>query len=92
MSIFLGDPDISVGYYIWKSMIPALLGNIVGGGLMVATMYWYLNLTGEPPVIVDGVGYDDTERLVGREAETDNHTGSESSHGGEKKSGLEDMV
>lgn len=42
MSIFLGDPKISVGYYIWKSMIPALLGNIVGGGLMVGVMYWYL--------------------------------------------------
>jgi formate/nitrite transporter FocA (FNT family) len=42
MSIFLGDPQISVGYYIWKSMIPALLGNIVGGGLMVGVMYWYL--------------------------------------------------
>lgn len=57
MSIFLGDPQISTGLYIWKSMIPALLGNIVGGCLMVATMYWYLNLTGEPPVLVDGVGF-----------------------------------
>lgn len=42
MSIYLGDPNISVGFYIWKSMIPALLGNIVGGGLMVGVMYWYL--------------------------------------------------
>ena len=42
ISIFLGDPQISVGYYIWKSMIPSLLGNIVGGGLMVGVMYWYL--------------------------------------------------
>jgi len=67
MSIFLGDPDISTGYYIWKSMIPALLGNIVGGVLMVGTMYWYLNLTGSGPVLIDGVGYQgETVGLMGR--------------------------
>ena len=31
MSIFLGSPTISVGYYIWKSMIPALIGNVSFG-------------------------------------------------------------
>lgn len=46
LAIFLGDSKISVGYYIWKSMIPAGLGNIVGGGLFVAGMYWYLYLAG----------------------------------------------
>lgn len=42
MAIFLGSPTITVGYYIWKSMIPALLGNIVGGGVFVAAVHWYL--------------------------------------------------
>lgn len=42
MAIFLGSPTISIGYYIWKSMIPALLGNILGGGLFVAVIHWYL--------------------------------------------------
>lgn len=37
---------MTVGYYIWKSMIPAALGNIVGGGLFVGVMYWYLFLAG----------------------------------------------
>lgn len=41
-AIFLGSPDITTGYYIWKSMIPSLLGNIVGGGLFVGVVYWYL--------------------------------------------------
>lgn len=46
-AIFQGAPGISVGYYIWKSMIPALIGNIIGGGLFVGVMYWYLvRLTG----------------------------------------------
>lgn len=26
MAIFLGHPTITVGFYIWKSMIPAALG------------------------------------------------------------------
>lgn len=46
IAIFNGHPDIGVGLYIWKSMIPAALGNIVGGGLFVGAMYWYLYLTG----------------------------------------------
>ncbi|KAF2673237.1 Formate/nitrite transporter, partial [Microthyrium microscopicum] len=46
LGIWVGAP-ISVGYYIWKSMIPALLGNIVGGGLFVGTAYWYLYICGE---------------------------------------------
>jgi formate/nitrite transporter FocA (FNT family) len=41
-AIFLGSPDSTVGYYIWKSMIPALIGNIVGGGPLVGVVYWYL--------------------------------------------------
>ena len=45
-AIFYGHPDFGVGMYIWKSMIPTALGNIVGGGFFVATLYWYLYLTG----------------------------------------------
>ena len=47
VAIFYGHPDIGVGLYIWKSMIPAALGNVVGGGLFVGGIYWYLYLTGE---------------------------------------------
>lgn len=42
LAIFLGSEEITVGYYIWKSMIPALIGNIFGGGLFVGVVYWYL--------------------------------------------------
>jgi hypothetical protein len=45
LGIFSGAPQLSVGLYIWKSMIPAGLGNIVGGGLFVGVLYWYLYLT-----------------------------------------------
>ena len=48
LAIFLGAPKpLTVGYYIWKSMIPSLLGNIVGGGLFTGVVYWYLFLAGE---------------------------------------------
>lgn len=42
IGIYCGAPGITVGYYIWKSMIPALLGNAVGGSLFVSLVYWYL--------------------------------------------------
>ena len=53
IAIWNGHPQISVGYYIWKSMIPTTIGNILGGGIFVGTAYWYLYLTGEGDVEVD---------------------------------------
>jgi hypothetical protein len=53
-------PGLTVGLYIWKGIIPAGLGNIVGGGLFVACIFWYLYLHGQPPVIIDGKAYDDS--------------------------------
>ncbi|QIW97571.1 hypothetical protein AMS68_003089 [Peltaster fructicola] len=52
LGIWCGAP-FSVGYYIWKSLIPTLLGNIVGGGFFVGVAYWYLYLTGEDDVEID---------------------------------------
>ena len=60
LGIFLGA-DITVGTYIWKSMIASTLGNIVGGGLFVGTAYWYLYLTGEAAVSISfNIGAEDT--------------------------------
>lgn len=47
VAIFYGHPDIGVGLYIWKSMIPSAIGNIIGGGVFVGGIYWYLYLTGD---------------------------------------------
>ncbi|KAK0120466.1 hypothetical protein ONS96_010680 [Cadophora gregata f. sp. sojae] len=48
LALFLGAPKpLTIGYYIWKSMLPALLGNIIGGGLFCGAVYWYLFLEGE---------------------------------------------
>ena len=51
IGIWNGAP-FGVGYYIWKSLIPTTLGNMVGGGLFVGAIYWYLYLTGEGSVDV----------------------------------------
>lgn len=53
IGIWNGSPKISVGYYIWKSLIPSVIGNIIGGGFFVGTAYWYLYLTGEGSVAID---------------------------------------
>jgi hypothetical protein len=55
LAIFLGAPaPLTVKYYIWKSMIPSLIGNIIGGGVFTGVLYWYLYLAGtEVPIHFD---------------------------------------
>jgi formate/nitrite transporter len=43
MGMILGA-NLSVGRYIWNVLIPVTLGNIIGGGLFVGVIYWYLYL------------------------------------------------
>jgi len=42
IAIFVGTPGLSVGHYIAHSLIPSLIGNIIGGGLMMGVVFWYL--------------------------------------------------
>ncbi|KAF9775975.1 hypothetical protein IL306_005883 [Fusarium sp. DS 682] len=56
LAIWLNTPDLTVGLYIWKGMIPATIGNIIGGGMFVGVYYWYMYLN-DGPVKVDGVEY-----------------------------------
>ncbi|KAJ5974701.1 hypothetical protein N7481_011911 [Penicillium waksmanii] len=44
LGIWEGTPDLSVGLYIWKGIIPTVIGNILGGGLFCGTYYWYIYL------------------------------------------------
>jgi formate/nitrite transporter FocA (FNT family) len=57
MGIWQGAPDISVGLYIWKGIIPAGVGNIIGGAVFVGAYYWYQYLLGQELVVIDGVPY-----------------------------------
>jgi len=60
LAIFVGAPEpLTVRYYIWKSMIPSGLGNIVGGGLFTGVLYWYLFLHDqEVPIHFDNLPID----------------------------------
>jgi formate/nitrite transporter FocA (FNT family) len=58
MGIWQGAPGITVGLYIWKGIIPALIGNIIGGGIFVGSLYWYLHLSSEENIAIDGVHFD----------------------------------
>lgn len=60
MAIFLGSPDITVAFYIWKSLIPTLLGNWIGGGIFVGVVYWYIYLYDEAPATFDTTAKIDT--------------------------------
>ena len=53
IAIWNSHPVINVSFYIWKSLIPTTLGNIIGGGLFVGAAYWYLYLTGTGAVEID---------------------------------------
>lgn len=55
IGIWNGAP-FGVGYYIWKSTIPAAIGNMAGGGLFVGGVYWYLYLTGEDVEVSFNIG------------------------------------
>ena len=46
VTILYGHPDIDVGLYIWKSMVPTALGNTLGGGMFIEGSFWCLYLTG----------------------------------------------
>ena len=58
MGIWVGTPDLSVGLYVWKGMIPACLGNILGGGLFVGTYVYYQYLQAVDAPAIDGMQYD----------------------------------
>lgn len=58
IGIWVATPHLTVGLYIWKGIIPAGLGNLVGGALFCGGYYWWMYLAMEPPVAVDGVVYD----------------------------------
>jgi hypothetical protein len=66
VGIWYGTPGLSTGFYIWHSMIPSLIGNVIGGGVFVGAVYWYLFITGEStPISVDGDIYgNDTTPII----------------------------
>ncbi|KAK0662276.1 putative transporter YrhG [Lasiodiplodia hormozganensis] len=53
LGLWLGTPGLSIGLYVWKGVLPALLGNIIGGGLFCGTFLWFLHLHGQE-IEVDG--------------------------------------
>jgi len=57
LGIWVGAP-ISVGLYIWKGIIPALLGNIVGGALFCGCYYYYMYILGNEPIVINGEVYE----------------------------------
>jgi formate/nitrite transporter len=43
-------PDLSNvtwGHFLWSNLVPVTIGNVIGGGLMVGAIYWFVYLRGE---------------------------------------------
>jgi formate/nitrite transporter FocA (FNT family) len=38
------EPNLTWGGFLWGNILPVTLGNIVGGVLFVACVYWYVHL------------------------------------------------
>jgi len=58
LGIFLGTPGLTVGLYIWKGIIPSMLGNVLGGAFFMAGFYYYMHILGQPDIAIDGKYYD----------------------------------
>jgi formate/nitrite transporter FocA (FNT family) len=63
LAIMHNTPGLTVGLYIWKGMIPATLGNIVGGAVFAGGYLWWFYIVGQPPMKIDGTGYEMHPRL-----------------------------
>ncbi|KAK3382756.1 Formate/nitrite transporter [Lasiosphaeria ovina] len=61
-------PGLTVGMYIWKGIIPATLGNMVGGAVICGGFYHWMFLSEEPEIHVDGTYYNSQERSKGIES------------------------
>ncbi|KAK4454544.1 Formate/nitrite transporter [Podospora aff. communis PSN243] len=61
LGMWLGTPNLTIGLYIWKGMVPVALGNLIGGTIFVGGFYYYMFVWGEPDIAVDGAYY--TARL-----------------------------
>lgn len=63
MGIWLGTPGVTIGLYVWKGMIPALLGNTIGGFVFCACFFYYQFMWQEGEIAVDGIFYESQARM-----------------------------
>ncbi|KAB5583279.1 Formate/nitrite transporter [Coniochaeta sp. 2T2.1] len=54
LAIWHKTPGLTIGLYIWKGLIPATLGNVVGGTIFAGFFLWWFHLLGQPPRAIDG--------------------------------------
>ena len=40
-------PNLTWSNFLWANLLPVTIGNIIGGGLMVGAVYWFVYLRGE---------------------------------------------
>lgn len=54
MGLWIGTPDLTIELYIWKGIVPVLIGNIIGGSIFVGGYYWWTHIALENDIAIDG--------------------------------------
>lgn len=57
MGLWLQAPGLTISMYIWKGIIPAALGNIIGGAVFCGGYYYWMYIFRQPEIAVDGTYY-----------------------------------
>ncbi|KAM7202675.1 Formate/nitrite transporter domain containing protein [Rhypophila sp. PSN 637] len=57
MGLWLQAPGLTISMYIWKGIIPAGLGNIIGGAVFCGGYYYWMYIFRQPEITVDGAYY-----------------------------------
>ncbi|ORY67424.1 Formate/nitrite transporter [Pseudomassariella vexata] len=57
LGLWIGTPGLTIGLYIWKGIIPSLLGNIIGATIFGGGYYYYMHILGAEDIYVDGAPY-----------------------------------
>jgi len=71
MAIWVGHPSITVSLYIWKGIIPVLMGNMIGGALFCGG-YYYMMYAWRQDIVMEERLRLPLQRVMQEEAELKN--------------------
>ncbi|KAK1757887.1 Formate/nitrite transporter-domain-containing protein [Echria macrotheca] len=80
LGLWLGTPGLTVELYIWKGIIPAGLGNILGGAVFCGAYYYWMFVFQQPETSIDGT-YFQAELEEGRLPRTTSRNNRPMEHG-----------
>ncbi|KAK3393408.1 Formate/nitrite transporter-domain-containing protein [Podospora didyma] len=85
LGLWLHVPGLTIEMYIWKGIIPAGLGNMIGGAVFCGAFYYWMLIFQAPQMAVDGI-YNESQiadniKLFGHRDSTDVEHGADMGKG-----------